>query len=108
MSDDDLNNYDEASEIEYLRSTPVETLLGNHLFVLLQLATVHLASSPPDLTSAQLVIDAVAAVIQATGERLGEHVILYRSALAEVQQAYVRAATTPREPRDATEPPTGD
>ena len=104
MSDQDLNNYDEAREIEYLRSTPVETVLGNHLFVLLQLATVHLASTPPNLASAQVVIDAVAAVIQATGERLGEHVTLYRSALAEVQQAYVRAAAAPPS-GEATEAP---
>jgi hypothetical protein len=33
--------------------------------------------------------------LQAGGERLGEHVDLYRNALAEVQQVYVRAATSP-------------
>jgi len=85
----------EADEIDYLRSTPVETVLGNHFFVLLQLAAVHLASSPPDLQAAQLVIDTVAAMLQAGGERLGEHVALYRNALAEVQQVYVRAAARP-------------
>jgi len=85
----------EADEIDYLRSTPVETVLGNHFFVLLQLAAVHLASTPPDLQAAQLVIDTVAAMLQAGGERLGEHVALYRNALAEVQQVYVRAAARP-------------
>jgi len=85
----------EAGEIDYLRSTPVETVLGNHFFVLLQLAAVHLASTPPDLEAAQLVIDTVAAMLQAGGERLGEHVALYRNALAEVQQVYVRAAARP-------------
>ena len=101
MSDQDLTNYDEAREVEYLRSTPVETVLGNHLFVLLQLATVHLASTPPDLASAQLVIDTVAAMLHATGDRLGEHASLYRNALAEVQQAYVRAAALSNEPPGA-------
>jgi hypothetical protein len=33
----------------------------------------------------------VAAMVGATGERLGEYADLYRNALAEVQQAYVRA-----------------
>jgi hypothetical protein len=33
--------------------------------------------------------------VNAGGERLGEHVELYRSALAEVQQAYVRAKGSP-------------
>ncbi len=84
----------ESEEIAYLRSTPVETVLGNHLFVLLQLAAVHLASTPPNLSAAQLVIDTIAAMIQAGGERLGEHIDLYRNALAEVQQVWVRAATT--------------
>jgi hypothetical protein len=86
---------DENEEIAYLRSTPVETVLGNHFFVLLQLAAVHLASTPPDLAAGQLVIDTVAAMLQAGGARLGEHVDLYRNALAEVQQVYVRAATSP-------------
>jgi hypothetical protein len=31
-------------------------------------------------------------MLQAGGDRLGEHVALYRNALAEVQQLYVRAA----------------
>lgn len=79
-------------EIELLRSTPVETVLGNHIFHLIQLAAVHLAGEPPSLEAAQLTIDVVAAIITTGGERLGEHVGLYRSALAEVQQVYVRAA----------------
>jgi hypothetical protein len=85
---------DESEEIAYLRSTPVETVLGNHFFVLLQLAALQLSSTPPNLAGAQLVIDTIAAMLQAGGERLGEHVALYRNALAEVQQLYVRAAST--------------
>src|SRR5487761_2121508 len=82
---------DVNEEIATLRSTPVETILGNQIFVLLQVAAVHLAATPPDLTSAQLVVDAIAAIIQAGGERLGQNVDLSRNALAEVQQVYVRA-----------------
>jgi hypothetical protein len=93
MSDQVEPPIDESEEIAYLRSTPVETVLGNHFFVLLQLAALQLSSTPPDLASAQLVIDTVAAMLQAGGERLGEHVGLYRNALAEIQQLYVRAAT---------------
>ncbi|HUV57270.1 MAG TPA: hypothetical protein VMV96_00535 [Acidimicrobiales bacterium] len=89
------NPLNESEEIEYLRSTPVETVLGNHFFVLLQLAALHLASTPPNLPAAQLVIDTIAAMLQAGGERLGEHVDLYRNALAEIQQVYVRATSTP-------------
>lgn len=87
----------ESEEIAYLRSTPVETVLGNHLFVLLQLAAVRLASTPADLPGAQLVIDTIAAMVQVGGDRLGDHVDLYRNALAEVQQVYVRAAERAKE-----------
>ncbi len=86
---------DESEEMAYLRSTPVETVLGNHFFVLLQLAAVQLAATPPDLVAAQLVIDTVTAMIQVGGDRLGEHVDLYRNALAEVQQVFVRASQRP-------------
>jgi hypothetical protein len=92
----------ESEEMKYFRETPVEAVLGNHIFVLLQVAAVHLASTPPDLASAQLVIDTLAAMISAGGSRLGEHVELYRSALAEVQQVYVRASLRPATPSSET------
>ncbi len=95
MSDSNDRPLDESDEIAYLRSTPVETVLGNHFFVLLQLAALQLSTTPPNLTGAQLVIDTISAMLQAGGERLGEHVALYRNALAEVQQLYVRAASSP-------------
>ncbi|MGH9021377.1 MAG: hypothetical protein ACRDV0_10235 [Acidimicrobiales bacterium] len=92
---DATDEFDAASEIALLRETPVEVILGNHLLHLLQLATVHLASEPPNLDAARVAIDVVAAMVSAGGERLGEHVGLYRSALAEVQGVFVRAATPP-------------
>ena len=84
--------FDADSEIAFLRETPATDLLANHFFVLAQWAAVHLASSPADLVGAQLVIDVMAALLQAGGERLGANVTLYRNALAEIQQVYVRAS----------------
>ncbi|OYV60807.1 MAG: hypothetical protein B7Z69_02995 [Actinobacteria bacterium 21-73-9] len=84
-----------AREAAYLRDTPVETILAHHLFVLLQVAALRLAEEPPRLEAAQLVIDTVTAMVGAGGERLGEHADLYRQALAELHQAYVRAASRP-------------
>lgn len=84
---------DLAEEVAFLQNTPVEVILANHLFVLLQVATLRLAETPPNLEAAQLVIDTVSAMLGAGGERLGEHVDLYRNALAEIQQAFVRAKT---------------
>jgi hypothetical protein len=89
------SDFSEADEIAFLRETPVETILGNHLFVLFQVAALRLAETPPNLEAAQLVIDTVAAMVSASGDRLGEHAELYRGALAEIQQAYVRANSTP-------------
>jgi hypothetical protein len=96
MTDDQSEpTFDESEEIAYLRETPVETVLGNHFFVLLQLAALQLSATPANLPGAQLVIDTIAAMLQAGGGRLGEHVELYKNALSEVQQLYVRAATAP-------------
>jgi len=100
---DDEGELKDSEEIKYLRETPVETVLGNHIFVLLQVAAVHLAQSPADLAGAQLVIDTVSAMLSAGGARLGEHVELFRSALAEVQQVYVRAAQTPKATTSASD-----
>ena len=85
---------DEVDDIELLRETPVELILGNYIFHLIRLAAVHLAASPAQLAPAQLTIDVVAAILKAGDDRLGENVALYRSALAEVQQVYVRAASS--------------
>ena len=78
-------------DLAALRATPVEDVLGNHIFHLIQLSAVQLSGEPPQLQAAQLTIDVVAAMIKAGGERLGSHADLYRSALAEVQRVYVRA-----------------
>jgi hypothetical protein len=43
VSDQSEQPLDESDEIAYLRSTPVETLLANHFFVLLQLAALQLS-----------------------------------------------------------------
>ena len=88
-----FENDNEDDEIEQLRATPVELIVGNYVFHLIQLAAVHLAAAPPQLPQAQLTIDVVAAMLKAGDERLGENVTLYRNALAEVQQLYVRAAS---------------
>jgi hypothetical protein len=90
---ENVNIDDEVDEIEQLRATPVELILGNYVFHLIQLAAVHLAATPAQLPQAQLAIDVVAAMLRAGDDRLGENLDLYRNALAEVQQLYVRAAS---------------
>jgi hypothetical protein len=89
----DVNpEFDAQAEMDFLRDTSAEALLANHFFVLAQWAAVHLAVQPADLVGAQLVIDTMSAMLDSGGQRLGENVALYRTALAEIQQVFVRAA----------------
>lgn len=83
---------DAQAELAYLRTTPVTEILGNHFFVLLQLGALRLGETPPRLDETRLLIDVLAAILGAAGDGMGEHVALYRTALSELQQAYVRAA----------------
>ena len=98
---DETPEFDADSEIAFLRETPAADLLANHFFVLAQWAAVHLASSPADLVGAQLVIDVMSALLEAGGDRLGANVTLYRNALAEIQQVYVRASQAASAPAAA-------
>jgi len=104
---DDTAEFNAQAELEYLRQTPAEDLLANHFFVLAQWAAVHLASSPADLVGAQLVIDVMAALLDAGDERLGSNVPLYRTALSEIQQVFVRASLASKSPPNST-PPAND
>jgi hypothetical protein len=96
-------------EIEALRelharlsATPVEDVVANHVFGLWQLALVYLGvATPPDgqgrppmpnLAAAGLVIDAVAALLDGIGPRLGQHEAALRDTLAQTQTIYVQVA----------------
>jgi hypothetical protein len=86
-----MSEQQNAAEIEYLRTTPTHEILGNQLFVLFQLAAMYLGEEPARSKDASLVIDMVSAMIASAGDRLGENVGLYKNALAELQQAYLRS-----------------
>src|SRR5437870_9446726 len=87
-----------SEEIEALRAvhaklvaTPVEDVIANHALGIWQLALVHLGViTPPDadgrppepnLAAAGLAIDALAALVDGLGERLGAHEPVLRDAL---------------------------
>lgn len=89
---DDAIDFDPQAELDYLHRTPADAILANHFFVLAHWAAVHLSTTPADLSGAQLVIDTMTAMLDAGGERLGPNAHLYRSAVAEIQQVFVRAA----------------
>ncbi len=96
-------------EIEALRevharlvATPVEDVIANHALGLWQVALVHLGvitppdetGTPPapDLASAGLAIDAMAALVDGLGPRLGVHEEVLRDALTQAQMLFVEVS----------------
>lgn len=99
-------------EIEALRevharliATPVEDVIANHALGLWQVALVHLGvitppdeSGPPpapDLASAGLAIDAMAALVDGLGPRLGVHEQVLLDALTQAQMLFVEVSDPP-------------
>jgi hypothetical protein len=85
-----------------IRSTPAAAIVANHAIQLFELAVVHLglggppepdgAEPEPDLGEAGLAIDAMAALVEGLGSRLGEHETTLRDALAQIQLLYAQIA----------------
>jgi hypothetical protein len=77
---------------EQLAATPVADIVANHAIGLWELAVLHLSppeGEVPDLEQAQLAIDAMGALVEGLGDRLGRHEEPLREALAQLRLAYV-------------------
>ncbi|HUI04376.1 MAG TPA: hypothetical protein VLZ77_12595 [Acidimicrobiales bacterium] len=83
-----------AGELDELRrqllGTPVEVVVANHVYGLFELAALHLSQAPPDLVPARLAIDAMAALVEGLGGRLGETEGSLRDALHQIRMAFVQ------------------
>ena len=87
---------------ERLAATPVADVIVNHAIGIWQLALVHLGvvTPPdadgrrprPDLASAGLAIDALAALVDGLTDRLGEGEEMLQDALRQVQMLFVEIA----------------
>lgn len=73
-----------------LTETPAAVVIANHCFGLFELAALHLSLQPPKLPEAQLAIDALAAVVEGLGERLGEPKAQLAEALSQLRLAFVQ------------------
>lgn len=80
----------DEDEIASLLTTPPEVIIGNHVFHLLELAALHLSAEPAQVDDARLTIDAVAGLMDAVGDRLGEHGPLLAEALSQIRLAFVQ------------------
>ena len=75
-----------------LATTPPEVVIANHAMGMYELAAIHLRQSPPNLNEASLAIDALKALLDGLDDRLGENEPTLRSALAQLQQAFIAAS----------------
>jgi hypothetical protein len=77
---------------EQLAATPVADIVANHAIGLWELAVLHLSPQEgdlPNLEEAQLAIDAMGALVEGLGERLGRHEQPLRDALSQLRLAFV-------------------
>jgi hypothetical protein len=65
-------------------------VVANHAFGLFELAALHLSLDPPQLDQARLAIDALSALVEGLGDRLGEHGKELTAGLSQLRMAYVQ------------------
>jgi hypothetical protein len=75
---------------EELARTPAYVVVVNHVLGLFNLARLHLSLQPPQLEEARLAIDAMAALVDGLGSRLGEDAAALSDGLAQLRIAYVQ------------------
>jgi len=80
----------EMAEVQQqIASTPAAVMIANHAMGIYELAAIKLSLQPPQFGEAQLAIDAMAAVLDAVGTRLGPEGQQLRDALTQLQMAFV-------------------
>jgi hypothetical protein len=73
---------------------PVGTVVGQQALQFYELAALYLSQDPPRLDDARAAIDALTAVVDKLGDRLGEAEQPLRQALNQLQLAFVEASKT--------------
>lgn len=92
--EDDRELDEEMRQIaEQLLSTPAADVIANHCYGMFELAALHLGAKPPQLVEARLAIDALGAVVDTLGPRLGESAPTLREGLASIRLAFVQIAS---------------
>ncbi len=79
-----------AQAQQQLLQTPIEQLVAQHIIGLRELVILHLQQPQPDFAAAQVAIDALAAIIEGVGPRLGELHQPLSADLQQLQMAFVQ------------------
>lgn len=77
---------------QQLLETPAGLVVGQQALQFYELAALHLSLPEPQLDEARVAIDALAAVVDALGTRLGEAETPLRQAVNQLQLAFVEAS----------------
>lgn len=110
-SEDKLTDDETRARLEELRqqilAAPAEDVVANHAFGLFELAAIHLSAERPALPAARLAVDALAALVEGLGDRLGRNAPSLRDGLSQLRLAFVKIAqATPA--GDGGDPAAGD
>ena len=93
-AEDYARQLDEARE--QLLDTPAGLVLGQQALQFYELAALQLSQPEPRLDDARIAIDALAAVVDAVGARLGEGETPLRQAVNQLRLAFVEASGSRR------------
>lgn len=75
-----------------IAQTPAGLVVGQQALQFYEVAAIHLSQPEPKLAEAQIAIDALAAVVDRLGSRLGEAESALRQALHQIQLAFVEVS----------------
>jgi len=96
FTEGELDDREVAEELRRVRAeiaaTPAVDIVANHAVGLWQLAVLHLSpdeGEPLRLDEAALAIDAMGAIVDGLGDRLGDHAPALRDAVSQLRMAYV-------------------
>jgi hypothetical protein len=87
---DDMSEEELAQVTGELLSVPASAIVANHCIGFFQLAALHLSQQPPNLAEASLAIDALGAVVDKVGGRLGDDGETLNEALGQIRLAFVQ------------------
>ena len=79
-----------AEARQRLLEAPVATVLVNHALGIYELAAIHLTADQPKFEEAQLAIDALGGLADATAGRLGDQEQTLREGLHQLRLAFVQ------------------
>jgi hypothetical protein len=77
---------------EQLAKTPVDQIVAQTAYQFFEIGALHLSVIPPQLDQAKLAIDALGALVDGLGERLGEAAPTLKDGLTNIRMAFVEVS----------------